>query len=117
MPTPSDGNWFLIMTSWEIGADEVAIERFHKVYEYLMPLMKDDWRKEMMEIDQQDARLAFTSGTVKALNLIGRRTFIIIGQTRSNRVLQLLSRMISLKAPISVEIFPATDVHDLKDLL
>ena len=31
----SEGNWFLIMSSWEKGADDEAVTRFHEVYRYL----------------------------------------------------------------------------------
>ena len=106
-----DGNWFMIMCSWEQGADAEAVEKFEDVYKnYLLKLTESDWQST---ISADDPRLDLNSESIKALNLIGRRTFVIICQAASNRVLQELSRNISLKAPVSVKIFPATDVHDL----
>jgi hypothetical protein len=121
----SDGNWFLIMCSWEMGADAAAIQRFHDVYDYLRILSPPDEvrQKALAELalkDPNDPRLTLVPESLKSLNLIGRRKFVIICQTTTNncnRVLQALSRIISLEAPISVEIFPATYVHDLINLL
>jgi hypothetical protein len=117
-----EGNWFLIMCSWEMGADDVAVQRFHDVYDYLNILAPpEEARKvrlaELRSNAPNDPRLTLVPESLKSLNLIGRRKFVIICQTTSNRVLQALSRMISLGAPISVDIFPATYVHDLKDIL
>ncbi len=125
-------NWFLIMVSWEMGADEVAVSRFHQVYMYLnvrAPGMDEDKRKRREAEDAynecykddpivtDDPVYDIVVGSLKPFNLIGRRKFVIICQTPSNRVLQRLSKMISLKAPINVEIFPATYVTELRDIL
>jgi len=128
IPKSSEGNWFLIMASWEMGADAEAIQRFYDVYHYLLPLAPSDAIpgeirdriKEDPILDPDDPRSSLVPTSLKSLNLIGRRKFVIIGQTtsnNSNRVLQALSRKISLGAPINVEIFPATYVHDLIGIL
>jgi len=121
----SDGSWFLITCSWEIGADDEAVKRFHEVYKYLRILAPPDnvRQKALAELarkNPQDPRLQIVPESLKSLNLIGRRKFVIVCQIISshcNKVLQELSRMISLGAPISVEIFPATYVHDLEAIL
>ena len=115
-------NWFLIMSSWEKGADDEAVKRFHDVYKYLKVLAPpDDVRQktlaQLARKNPEDPRLTLVPESLKALNLIGRRKFVIICQTTSNRVLQELSKMISLGASISVEIFPATYVYDLEAIL
>lgn len=120
-------NWFLIMVSWEMSADQEAVRRFHKVYKYLTmkapgvnkDLARKDYNKIYPEdpIGDDDPVYEIVDNSLKPLNLIGRRKFIIICQTPSNRVLQRLSKMISLEAPISVEIFPATYVTELVDIL
>ncbi|MGA2466636.1 MAG: hypothetical protein ABSH06_20090 [Thermodesulfobacteriota bacterium] len=124
----SDGSWFLIMCSWEMGADDVAQKRFRDVYGYLLPLAPPyiidaipEYIMKQVPVDpiikgSNDPRLDLVPESLKSLNLIGRRRFVIICQIISNncnRVLLALSRKISLDAPISVEIFPATYVHDL----
>lgn len=119
----SEGNWFLIICSWEKGADDAAVQRFHKVYKYLAPLAPEFREKGLVEIakkDSNDPRLSLVPDSLKSLNLIGRRKFVIICQTtsiNSNRVLQALSLEIGLGAPVSVEIIPATYVHDLMNIL
>jgi len=118
----SKGNWFLIMCSWQMGADDEAIQRFHDVYNYLKILAPPvEVRQEALaKLAKDDPRLYLVPDSLKSLNLIGRRQFVIICQTLSencNRLLQELSRMISLQAKISVEIFPATYVHDLISIL
>jgi hypothetical protein len=121
----SDGNWFLIECSWQMGADAEAIQRFRKVYEYLLPLAPtNDPKVRQAAIDravEKDPLLInVVPDSLKSLNLIGRRKFIIICQIlndTSNKWLQKLSRMISLGAPISVEILPATFVHDMYTIL
>jgi hypothetical protein len=134
-------SWFLIMVSWEPGGDGEAVKRFHQVYMYLnirAPFNTDDdekksaiqqGRKEEYEqylkdnelaletLDENDPVYDIVEDSIKALNLIGRRKFVIIFQTKSNRVLQRLSKIISLGTEISVEIFPATYVTELKELL
>jgi len=120
----SEGSWFLIMASWEIGADDKAVQRFHEVYEYLLPLAPTDdpelRQKALAALPKDDPRSTLVADSLKSLNLIGRRKFVIICQIISpncNKLLQTLSRMIILDAPINVEIFPATFVHDLNAIL
>ena len=114
---PSEVDWFVIVSSWEAGADDAAVQRFHDVYQYLNVLAPDYREKALAGLDKNDPRRDIVPETLRALNLIGRRKFMIICQTRSNRVLQELSKKISLGAPVNVEIFPATNVHDLEALL
>jgi hypothetical protein len=107
-------SWFLMMFSWEPGADVEAEERFIKAYKYLDELSADDWRDKL---DTDDPRLDLDSESLRALNLIGRRKFVVIGQSTSNRVLQELALKVGLGAPIKVEVFPATFVHDLYKIM
>ncbi len=121
----TEGSWFLIMCSWEMGADDEAVKRFHEVYKYLRILAPpDEVRKEALaklaKENPNDLRLTLVADSLKSLNLIGRRKFVIVCQIISpncNRMLQELSKMIGLGASINVEIFPATYVHDLEAIL
>ena len=121
----SKGNWFLIECSWQMGADDEAVKRFRDVYTYLLPLTpteKPEERKAAIEraAKEDPLLLNVVPDSLKSLNLIGRRKFVIICQIISpncNKLLQTLSRMIILDAPINVEIFPATFVHDLNAIL
>jgi hypothetical protein len=123
---PTEGNWYLIMVSWEAEADKDAVKRFHQVYKYLNirapridAMEREIRKKEYNGFYEEDLIMAgdpvddIVEGTLMPLNLIGRRKFVIILQTPSSRVLQRLSKMISLYVNINVEIFPATHVHDL----
>jgi hypothetical protein len=119
----SEGNWFLIMASWGIDADEKAKERFYDVYDYLRLLAPPEKIPKVMQgikrdsvPGEDDLLMDIVPGSLKSLNLIGRRKFVIVCKIKpsgGNRLLQTLSKKISFGAPISVEIFPATDVHDL----
>ena len=114
---PSEVDWFVVVSSWEAGADDAAVQRFHDVYKYLNVLAPERREKALAGLERHDPRLDIVPESLRALNLIGRRKFMIICQARSTRVLQELSKKISLGAPINVEIFPATNVHDLEALL
>jgi len=114
MATLKGHSWFMIMCSWELGADDEAVQNFNKLYEYLNVLTDEKWRDKL---NPNDFRLDLDSESIIALNLIGRRKFVIICQARSNKVLQELSKRVSLRAPVKVEIFPATTVHDLFKML
>lgn len=108
-------SWFLIVCSWEPDADDKAVPTFKEVYDnYLNILTHDDWRDKLKD---DDPRLDLDSDSFKALNLIGRRQFVIIGQATSNRVQQELALKIGLGTRIKVEVFPATYVHDLRTVL
>jgi len=106
------GNWFLIMCSWDWDADKVALEKFQWVYNYLNIYNTPEWK----ELRDDDPRKAMDFESLKALNLIGKRKFVIIGQTSSNNVLQKISSEITLGTAIKVDIFPATYVHDFKKI-
>ena len=127
-PKSSEGNWFLIMVSWEENAVSEAIERFYAVYRYLFALGPPDaisaeMKEKIKPIPlggDEDPRNDIVKESLKPLNLTGERKFVIILQIRpgkSNRVLQELSARITLNAPITVKIFPATYVHDLIGIL
>jgi len=106
-------SWFLIMCRWEPDANGDAIQKFDEVYQYLN-LLTDDKKLEKFEAENPDDPLfELDSDSLKALNLIGRRKFVIIGQAKSNKLLQKLALMVGLDTHIKVEVFPATLVHDL----
>jgi len=108
-----EGNWFLIMCSWDWNADKDALEKFQWVYTYLnLYNTPAEWKK----VHKDDPRRAMDFRSLKALNLIGQRKFVIIIQTSSNNVLQKISSEITLGTAIKVEIFPATYVHEFKDI-
>jgi hypothetical protein len=108
-----EGNWFLIMVSWDWDADQDAIRKFQWVYKYLNAYnVKAEWDK----VKADDPRKAIDFDSLKALNLIGQRKFVIIGRTRSNVVLQEISANITLQTAIRVDVFPATYVHEFKKI-
>ena len=104
-------NWFLIMCSWDWNADKGALERFQWVYNYLNAYNNEEERKKITA-DANDPRNALDFESLKALNLIGQRKFVIIGRTTSNKVLQEISSNITLETAIRVDVFPATYVHE-----
>ena len=114
MDTGKHYNWFLIMCSWDWGTDKVALERFVEVFRYLNKRDKQAWEKVIADPD--DPRHALDFDSLKALNLIGQRKFVIIGRTTSNRVLQELSSMITLETAIRVDVFPATYVREFAEI-
>lgn len=105
-------SWFLIMCSWEYEHDTMAIEIFEKVYKYLIVSQTDEWGK----LAESDPRKAIDPDSLKALNLIGKRKFVIIGRTKNNKVLQELSSMVTLTTPIKVDVYAATDVNEFRDI-
>ena len=127
MATKQTG-WFLIMVSWEPGADGVAQESFKDVLNYLRIFdqtteNKEGWQKEKERIKNEnpnDARFSIDSDSLKAFNLIGRRKFVIIFRIESNShmVLLELSKIISWSRPmpINVEIFPASYVFEVESI-
>jgi hypothetical protein len=118
---PTEGSWFLIMVSWETGADKEAQEKFLEVLQYLKIFEnlenRDTKLENLFKEDPADARLKVVPESLKALNLIGRRKFVIIFQTKSNKVLLELSKMISWGGHISAEIFPASYVFEVERIL
>jgi hypothetical protein len=122
----TEGSWFLIMVSWEVGADAAAQKRFGEVLKYLRIFKCEDLTnpkdvaardKALKGLKKGDFRLEIVPNSLKAINLIGRRKFVIIFQVKSNKVLLALSKMISWSAPISVEIFPASYVFEVESIL
>ena len=105
-------NWFLIMCSWDPDADKQAIDRFQWVYNYYLNV----YDARLKEIPDEDPRKDLDFYNLIALNLIGQRKFVIIGRTKSNRVLQEISSNVTLETSIRVDVFPATYVHDFARL-
>lgn len=110
-------SWFLIRCSWEPDADGDAVTKFGEVYDYLNQLTDDKKMAELKNNKPDDPLFDIDSDSFKALNLIGRREFVIIGQATSNRLQQHLALMIGLRTHIKVEVFPATYVHDLHKVM
>jgi len=105
-------SWFLIMCSWEPENDEEAIGKFGEVYKYLIGSQTKEWD----DLDVNDPRKAIDPDSLKALNLIGKRKFVIIGRSMNNEVLQKLSSMITLKKHIKVDVYAATDVTEFRNI-
>jgi hypothetical protein len=104
-------NWFMIMVSWDWNADQDAISKFQWVYNYLNAYnVPEKWEK--IKADPNDHRNAIDFESLKAINLIGQRKFVIIGRTASNKVLQEISANITLHTAIKVDVSPATYVHE-----
>lgn len=110
-------SWFLIMCSWEPDADGEAQTKFGEVYRYLQVLMDDKQLEDFKNNNPNDPLCDLDSNSFKALNLIGRRQFVIIGQATSNKLQQKLALDIGLGTRIKVEVFPATFVHDLHKIM
>ena len=123
-------SWYLIMVSWEMDDEIRAIHKFKNLYRYLSPLTPTDvkidqkvkdWVGPIPELGgDDDPRRDIVDGSLKPLNLNGSRKFVIIFKIkpdRSHRIVTEISARISLNAPIKVEIFPATYVHDLVRVL
>jgi hypothetical protein len=107
LETKAGYSWFFIQVSWEYEHDETAIKRWKKMYNFLKRPSKgptDPLRDEILD-----------EGLI-ALNLIGKRKFIIAGQTRSNKPLQKISSMITLNTAIKVDVFSATNVFELGNI-
>ena len=111
--TLDNHSWFLIMCSWEPDADVEAQTKFRDVYGYLEVLKDDTDLKKYITENPNDPLCDLDSNSFKALNLIGRRQFVMIGQAKSNKLQQKLALDIGLGTHIKVEVFPATFVHDL----
>ena len=106
-----ESNWFMITVSWDWNADQDAINKFQWVYNYLNAYnVPEKWRK--IKADPNDYRNAIDFDSLKAINLIGQRKFVIIGRTTSNKVLQEMSSNITLHTAVKVDFFPATYVHE-----
>ena len=104
--TTLDGyDWFFIMCSWEQPDDREAMDKWIEVYNFFIRAPADPTKVYNARDDIADQGLI-------ALNLIGKRKFVIAGQTRSNKALQEISSMITLQSPIKVDVFAATNVYD-----
>ena len=98
-------SWFLILCSWEYDADRIAMDKWREVYNWFK--VKPDKSGEYIPPRDEIA----DEGLI-ALNLIGKRQFVIAGQAKSNKPLQELSSMITLSTPIEVDVFAATNVFE-----
>jgi len=110
-------SWFLILCSWEPEEDDAAVKKFGAVYNYLEPLTDVKMLTEFKNNNPNDPLCDLDPDSFKALNLIGRRQFVMIGQAKSNRLQQKLALDIGLNTRVSVEVLPATFVHDLRGVL
>ena len=110
-------SWFLVLCSWEPGDDDEAVKRFGAVYDYLLPLTDVKLLEEFKKNNPNDPLCDLDPDSFKALNLIGRRQFVMVGQAKSNRLQQKLALDIGLRTGVSVEVLPATLVHDLRGVL
>ena len=110
-------SWFLILCSWEPEEDDAAVKKFGAVYDYLQPLTDEKKLAGFKKDNPDDPLCDLDPDSFKALNLIGRRQFVLIGQATSNRLQQKLALDIGLGTRISVEVLPATFVHDLRTVL
>lgn len=107
--TTLDGyNWFFIMCTWEPQDDRAAMDKWIEVYNFFI--------KGQAESKLYDPRNDIADQGLIALNLIGKRKFVIAGQTKSNKALQEISSMITLQTPINVDVFAATNVYDFGDI-
>ncbi|MEJ2588092.1 MAG: hypothetical protein P8165_11060 [Deltaproteobacteria bacterium] len=104
-------NWYVIVCSWELEDEEEAISRFNNFYLYLNKLRDEEWVSDKR--NSEDIRLNLDSESLLALNLIGRRKFLIICQSKSHKILLEMSKMIGLRSPVKVEVLPAIHVHDV----
>lgn len=96
-------SWFLIMCSWEYEHDQTAMDKWKQVYNFL---------KRPMKGEIQGLRKEIADEGLLALNLIGKRKFVIAGQTKSNKPLQKISSTITLGTAIKVDVYPATNVFE-----
>ena len=108
---------FMIVCSWEPEEDAIAVERFGKLYGYLNMLNNSDKLAALQKQNPYDPLFDIDADSFKAINLIGRREFVLIGQASSNRLEQRIALDIGLGSRIKVEVFPATYVHDLRSIL
>jgi hypothetical protein len=107
LETKDGYSWFFILVSWEYEHDETAINRWKNVYNFLK--RSDTGQTDPLRDEILDEGLI-------ALNLIGKRKFIIAGQAKSNKPVQKISSMITLRSAIKVDVFAATNVFELGNI-
>ena len=100
---------FIFNIRWEHDADEVAVEKFQEIFD----LIKNEERSK----ERDDLLKGMDFDSLRAFNLIGRRHFMLIGWTNSNRALQNLSLKLTLGASIRVDIAPAVEVHAFDEVI
>jgi len=100
---------FIFNIRWEHDADETALNKFQDIFDLIENEKRRDERDDLL------AGIDFDS--LRAFNLIGRRHFMLIGWTNTNKALQNLSLILTLGASISVEVVPATEVHTLDEVV
>jgi hypothetical protein len=107
LETKKGYSWFFILVSWEWEQDRDAIDKWKEVYNFLK-------RSKKGQVDP--LRDEISDDGLIGLNLIGKRKFVIAGQTRSNKPLQKISSMITLRTGIKVDVFAATSVFELGNI-
>jgi hypothetical protein len=107
LQTKDTYSWFLILCSWEYEHDQTAIDKWKEVYNFLKKPKKGRTHSLRDEIADEG---------LLALNLIGKRKFVIAGQSLTNKPLQKISSMITLKTGIKVDVFAATNVFELGNI-
>lgn len=112
LKTRKGHNWFFIMCTWENEHDRIAMDKWVEVFDFFTRNVKDEKKKDRYEA----LRNQIADEGLTALNLIGKRQFIISGQTKSNQALQEISSMITLGTPIKVDISAATNVFEFGEV-
>jgi len=97
-------SWFLLLCGWDYDSDRIAMDKWREVYNWFK--VKSDKGEYIPPRDE------IADQGLIALNLIGKRQFVIAGQAKSNKPLQQLSSMITLNTPIEVDVFAATNVFE-----
>ncbi len=100
------------MCTWEHEHDRIAMDKWVEVFNFFTRNTEDEKKKACYDA----LRDQIADEGLTALNLIGKRRFIISGQTKSNQVLQEISSMITLGTPIKVDISAATNVFEFGDI-
>ena len=105
LETLSGYSWFLIECSWECEHDVDAITKWKEVYNW--------FKNKPDKVEEYDPlREEIADEGLIALNLIAKRRFVIAGQAKTNKPLQKLASMITLKSPIKVDVYAATNVFE-----
>ena len=112
LKTKKGYNWFFIMCTWEHENDRIAMDKWVEVFNFFTRNIEDEEKKGCYEA----LRDQIADEGLTALNLIGKRQFIISGQTRSNQALQEISSMITLNTPVKVDISMATNVFEFGEV-
>ncbi len=107
LQTIPEHSWFLILCSWEYEHDAEALDKWVAMYKFFKP-KKSDVRDPLRDEISDKGLLV--------LNLIGKRKFVIAGQAKSNKPLQKISKIITWKTAIKVDVFAATNVFEFGEI-